>query len=248
MKFKIFEPYKNKLFCEITDRNEGVSQKPYNWLNIALHVGDKPKSVIQNRTILSQKYDFLLENLIYMEQTHSDNIKLIEHPALNKISDCDALITNKTNIPLMVMVADCIAVMLYDPKQNAVAAIHAGRVGTFKSIVQKTINKMQKEFNSKPKNIIAAFSPSIHSCCYEVDKDLVDIVTKSFGEKYIQTRDKSYFLDLQKLNFDQLIQIGVKDENIQVSDICNCCDKNYFSYRREGVTGRFAGLIELRNG
>ncbi len=248
MRFKIFEPYEDELFCQISNRHNGVSKKPYESLNIALHVGDKPQSVIQNRTIVSHKYDFILENLIYMEQTHSDNIKIIEHPAYNKIENCDALITNKTNIPLMVMVADCIPVMIYDPKQKVIAAVHAGRAGTFKQIVPKTINKMQKYFNSSPNDILVGLGASIHPCCYEVKEDLADITIESFGEKYIQKRDSRYFLDLQKLNFDQLTEIGVNGKNIEISDICTCCDENYFSYRRDGTTGRFAGFIKLKNG
>ncbi len=248
MKIKIFQPYEKDLFCAISDRHGGVSQKPYDSLNVALHTGDEAKNVIRNRIILADKFDFLVENLIYMQQVHSNNIEIIEHPAYNKIENCDALITDKPNIPLMVMVADCIPVMMYDPKRKVVAAIHAGRNGTFKRIVQKSVNKMKEHFNSSTDDIVVYLGPSIHSCCYEVGKDLADITIKSFSKEYIKKRDDLLFLDLQKLNYDQLRSVGIKGENIEISNICTCCDKNYFSYRRDKTTGRFAGFIKLKNG
>ncbi len=246
MTFQLFEPHKQNLFCEITNRHNGVSPKPYEFLNLALHVGDNTINVMKNRSSLAQEYDFLIENLIYMEQTHSDNIQIIEHTGFNKIENCDAVITNQSNIPLMVMVADCIPIMMYDPIHRVIAAVHAGRNGTFKEIAPKTIQKMQKHFDTKPNQLLVALGVSIHPCCYEVGEDLADITKQSFGEKYIQTRQNKRYLDLQTLNHDQLLNIGVPDENIEISPICSCCNTNYFSYRRDGITGRFAGVIKLK--
>jgi YfiH family protein len=246
MRFNLFAPYEDGLFCAVSNRHGGVSPKPYDTLNVALHVGDDPKNVLQNRIILAEKFDYLPENLIYMEQTHSDHIAVIEHAGYNKIDDTDAIITNQKNIPLMVMVADCIPAMLYDPVQQVIAAVHAGRNGTFKEILPKTVAKMQKEFACAPEDILAALGPSIHSCCYEVGTDLADITVKSFSKKYIDKRAGRYYLDLQTLNQDQLIDTGLKPEHIEVSSICTGCNKNYFSYRREGVTGRFSGVIKLK--
>jgi YfiH family protein len=246
MQFQLFEPYRHKLFCEISNRHGGVSPKPYDTLNVALHVGDNPINVLKNRTILADEYDFLIENLIYMDQTHSDNIQIIEHTGFNKIENCDAIITNQSNIPLMVMVADCIPAMLYDPKNSVIAAVHAGRNGTFKSIITKTIQKMKENFGTHEENINVAMGPGIRPCCYEVSDDLADITKKSFGKKYIQKREGKNYLDLQTLNFDQLLQYGIPEKNIEISPVCTCCNENYFSYRREGVTGRFCGIIKLK--
>jgi len=104
---------------------------------------------------------------------------------------------------------------------------------------------MIKEFESNPKDIVVSLGPSIKECCYEVGEDLADIAKKSFGEKYVIKRGGSFYLDLQTLNLDQLKSVGVKEENVEISSVCTCCDKNYFSYRRDGVTGRFAGVIKL---
>ncbi len=241
----IFRAYHKELFASFSDRWGGVSKPPYHELNIALHVGDNPIDVLKNREILAKKFDFYIDNLIYMDQTHSNNIQIINDTFTNKIENCDGIITNKPNIPLMVMVADCIPVLLYDREKKVIGAVHAGRNGTFKSISKKAVTIMTKEFDSNPKDIVVSLGPSIHSCCYEVGEDLADIAKKSFGDRYVIKRAESFFLYLQTLNFAQLKSFGVKEKNIEISSVCTYCDKNYFSYRRDGVTGRFAGVIKL---
>ncbi|HIO90968.1 MAG TPA: peptidoglycan editing factor PgeF [Campylobacterales bacterium] len=229
----------------VTDRFKGVSSKPYDALNLALHVGDRAIDVFKNRTILTDNHNLCLENLIYMDQTHSDNIQIIRDSSLNKIEDCDSIITNLANTPLMVMVADCIPILIWDDKKNVIAAVHAGRKGTFKEISKKTVLHMAEHFDCKKEDINIHLGVSINSCCYEVSRDLADITIKNFGAKYIIMRDNKYFLDLQTLNFDQLISVGIKEKNIDISKECSCCNKDYFSYRRDGITGRFAGVIVI---
>ncbi len=218
--------FEDILFFTITNRFGGVSKEPYDSLNLALHVGDDPKSVIQNRILLAQKYNFSIQNLIYMDQVHSDKIVNIQTPAINKISKCDAIVTNRRKIPLMVMVADCIGVLLFDPIKRVIATIHAGREGILKNIVQKTIINMQKSYCVDPKDLIAITTPSIGVCCYEVANNIN--------------------LDLKSTLKEQLLISKVKDENINISSICTSCDKNYFSYRRDKITGRFALVAMLR--
>jgi YfiH family protein len=246
MEFSSFREYDSELFHTLTDRFGGVSKEEYASLNLALHVGDNAKDVLKNREILSQKHNFTLQNLIYMDQTHSSNIEIIKDPSKNKIEDCDAIITNVKNIPLMVMVADCVPIFFYDPIKKVIAVAHAGRNGTFLEIAKKCALKMRDEFRSDMSDLVVGVGASIGSCCYEVGDDLADICKKSFGKEYIVIRDDKTFLDLKTLNQDQLIDLGVKRENIEISTICTSCDKNYFSYRRDGVTGRFAGLMMLK--
>ncbi|NPA59006.1 MAG: peptidoglycan editing factor PgeF [Epsilonproteobacteria bacterium] len=246
MEFSTFRKFDNELFHTITDRFGGVSQAPFESLNLALHVGDKPFDVLKNREILSEKHNFILQNLIYMDQIHSANIAIIKDSSLNKIENCDALITDVKNIPLMVMVADCVPILFYDPVKKVIAVAHAGRNGTFMQIAKKTVLKMKDEYGSTLSDLKVGIGVSIGSCCYEVGKDLANICQKNFGKKYVKTRDDKTFLDLKSLNKDQLLDVGVKEENIEISSICSCCDLNYFSYRRDGQTGRFAGLMILK--
>jgi YfiH family protein len=235
----IFASFEDRLKFSITNRYGGVSKVPYDSLNLALHVKDNPKDVLENRMILSQKHNFILENLIYMNQTHSSNIAIIKDTSINKIENCDALITDVKNIPLMVMVADCIPILVYDPKKEVIAVIHAGRNGTFNEISKKTILKMKDEFGCKADDILVYLGASIHGCCYEVGEEIARLV----DDKYVEKREESWYLDLQSMNVEQLKSVDVT--SIEVSEICTCCNEDYFSYRREGTTGRFAGILKL---
>ncbi len=246
MAFEIFKPFKEKLLCFQSDRHGGVSQAPYDTLNLALHVGDNPKNGIENRVLLSQKAGFEIKNLIYMDQVHSNHIEVIEHAMVNKIDSCDGVLTKETNIPLLVMVADCIPIVFYDPVKHIVGVAHAGRNGTFQKIATQIVERMRDEFGSNPKDLLVAMGTSIHSCCYEVGEEIVSIVTANFGDKYLEIRDGRYYLDLQTMNLDQLLEAGVLREHIEISSVCSCCDKNYFSYRRDGITGRFGIVAMLR--
>ncbi len=235
----IFTKFEDFLFFTITSRYGGVSDVPYDSLNLALHVKDSPKDVLENRTIISEKHNFLIENLIYMEQTHSSNIAVIKDASINRIENCDALITNVKNIPLMVMVADCIPILLYDPIKEVIAVVHAGRNGTFNEIAKKTVLKMASEFKCEASDILVYLGASIHKCCYEVGEEIARLV----DDKYKKIRDEKWYLDLHSMNVDQLRSVGIKE--IEISSICTCCDEDYFSYRREGITGRFAGILKL---
>jgi len=226
-----------KVNCHFTNRHGGVSTLPYESLNLAFHVGDDRVNVIKNRAILKDSLN--LQNIVWMEQVHEDNIQIISSAQSKPVSACDAIITDQPNIALAVMVADCIPILMFDTKRYIVAAIHAGRNGTFLQIAPKTVEVMQKEFGCLPSDILVFMGPSIRACCYEVSTEIATIVKNSFGKSYIDNR----MLDLQKLNQDQLIKTKIKKDNIQISNICTCCNPNYFSYRKEKITGRFAGVI-----
>ncbi len=246
MEFGKFRKYDSELFHAITDRYGGVSQKPYDSLNLALHVGDDVKNVLENRISVSERYGFSIKNLIFMDQVHGDNVVVIEHAMDNRIADCDALITNERKITLMVIVADCSPILFFDPVKRVIGVAHAVINGTLLRIAQKTVLKMQEAFCCEMSDIMIGLGASIQSCCYEVGKDLADIASKNFGEGFIMIEDEKYYLDLQALNRAQLLELGIKEENIETSSTCTACDENYFSYRREGETGRFAGFIMMR--
>ena len=117
------------------------------------------------RKALAKKYNFDIKKLQYMEQFHSNIVKIVNDINPNK---CDALITNKTNTPLMVMVADCIPILFFDPIKKVIGVAHAGREGTFNNIIKNTIDKMIEAYNCEPKDIEVELGPSIQKCCYEV--------------------------------------------------------------------------------
>lgn len=219
-----------KLF---TTRNDG---------NLAYHVNDKKEFVDKNRKKLAKKYEFKLQNLRYMNQIHKDKIVIIDKNSPILIDSCDALITSEKNIPLLVMVADCIPILMYDETQNVIAAVHAGRNSTFLNITKKCALKMMNEFSCKSENIKVILGPSIQKCCYEVSSALAQIVRTSFGKEF----EKDRLIDLQGINKKQLNDLGIF--NIESSNICTKCSKNnFFSYRKDKKCGRFAGLIIIRD-
>lgn len=208
--------------------------------NMAYHVGDEIKNVNNNRKILADKYSYDYKSLVSMNQTHGNNVEIITESSSKVIDDCDGLITNIKDIPLMVMVADCIPILLHDEKKGVIAALHAGRNSTFLKIVEVAINKMKDNFGTNPLDIKATLGPSIQKCCYEVSVELANIVKTSFGSQFVEGRN----IDLQAINRSILLNNGV--ENIEISTICTkCTSKVHFSYRKEPKTGRFAGIIKL---
>ena len=210
--------------------------------NLAYHVGDIKENVDKNRQKLALKYDYKDENLCYMNQIHSANVVVVDENSPKYIDNCDALITKTKNLPLMVMVADCIPILMFDEVKGVIAAIHAGRNSTFLKISEITGKKMIEDFSCKTENIKVIMGPSIQKCCYEVNDELKNIVEKSFGKEFVIGNN----IDLQGINKKLLENLGIK--NIEISSICTkCSNKPYFSYRKEKNTGRFAGIIMLSN-
>ena len=218
--------------------------------SLALHTDENKKDIINNRNSLAK--DFPHKNFIVANQTHSSNIHIINeskelgwNSLESAIKNCDALITNQKNIMLTILTADCVPILLFDPKQKIVAAVHAGWKGTEQEILFKTVQKMKKEFNSNPKDIIAGVAPSIGSCCYEVDWNVAQHF-KNIENSYIEKNEK-YMLNLPYINRLQLLNAGLKKENIEMSHVCTACEvEHYFSYRKEnGCSGRFMSIIGL---
>ncbi len=229
-----------------TDRHGGFSKSPFDSLNVSHNVGDNVSDVVKNRQLIADKEGFLLENLVYMKQVHSNSIEVVKNSFLSEIKDTDGLITDRRKIPLMAMSADCAAVLLYDKRKKLIAALHSGREGAFKNIVKSAIISLKENFGSKPEDIYAHIGPSIGVCCYEIGEDLAHLNREKFGEGYIVEKNGKYYLDIKKMLKEQLLKEGVKPEHLKISDICTSCDKNYFSYRRDGQTGRFCGVIMLK--
>ena len=223
----------NRVFYTFTDKNDG---------NLAFHVEDNEINVIKNRKNLALKLGYNYEDLVYMNQIHSANIIVVDENSPKLVDNCDSIITRSKNLPLMVMVADCIPILMFDDKQGIIAAIHAGRNSTFLEISKKTAEIFIEKFSSNPEDINVVFGASIQKCCYEVSDELSKIVENSFGKEFVENN----YIDLQGINKKQLNDLGIK--NIEISNICTKCgDKSYFSYRKDKKTGRFAGIIILKD-
>ena len=216
-----------------SSRFGGVSKAPFETLNLGFHTGDAAAAVAKNRELL--KREIKAGSLVFMEQIHSDYVLEVTSENLSDFAKtapkCDALFTRLLNVGLCVMVADCAPIIVSDEKQGIIAAIHAGRAGVCAKILSKCVAQMKSE----PKDLKIIIGAHIKGSCYEIgDMDLGEFNAYKNGG----------FFDITAALRAEINALGVK--NYEISEICSHCDKNYFSYRRDGKTGRFAGWIIKR--
>ena len=233
-----------------TTRIGGHSQLPFDSLNLAFHVNDNSDDVITNHQEIAKSLGYSHQRLVHMRQIHSDKVVIVE-PDIHYFEnppECDALITNLPNIPLMVMTADCTPVLFYDPIQHVIAVAHAGRAGALKGIVPKTISKMSDYFASDINDILVVLGPSIGVCCYEVGEKIANEVIEKGYKNAIVHKDAHYFLEVNTIIHQQLQVLGLAPEQIEDLSICNACqNETFFSYRADKQkTGRFAGVLMLK--
>ncbi len=190
--------------------------------------------------------------VITIEQVHGNSILLLDKP-LKEMSfysevTGDAIVTALPGLPIAIRSADCLPILLYDDSIMAIGAAHAGWKSTLEQVAIKTVEAMQKEFGSRPEDIKAAFGPHIGPCCYIVNPDLAEKFDRAgVGRKAFITTDGSTRLDLARANMDQLLQGGLKEENISSRAPCTSCNtEHYYSYRVEGESaGRQLSIIMM---
>ncbi|HZW80210.1 MAG TPA: peptidoglycan editing factor PgeF [Candidatus Deferrimicrobiaceae bacterium] len=251
-------------------------------LNLGFTKDDSEAAVKKNRTA------FLLEvgatggsknasadwPLVTLRQIHSDIIHSVASPSGSHLVG-DGLVTNSPGLLLAIQTADCLPIILVDPRHRAVGVFHAGWRGTLKRIVEKGVGEMQRRFGSRPRDLKAAIGPGIQGCCYEVGAEVRDQFESQFAyaadlfreveesdpvrEKYpmlfLTARapghsdlPKKIFLDLVEANRQQLLTVGVPPKGIKASPLCtNCRTDLLFSYRAEkGKTGRMMAVAAIR--
>jgi polyphenol oxidase len=212
--------------------------------------------------------------LVSLHQIHSDVVRCFDSvPA--KQSKGDALATSRRGLLLGVRTADCAPVLVVDPKKRVVAAIHAGWRGTLARIVEKGVGELRRHFGSDPADLVAAIGPGIHGCCYEVDENFrdkfraqfpyadvlfqevfsSDPVRRKYPLLFMNQRapghgepHRTVHLDLVEANRRQLLDAGIRQQNIWISDLCTSCRTDlFFSHRKErGVTGRMMAAIAIK--
>lgn len=178
-------------------------------------------------------------------QKHTDKVIVFER---NIPHIADAVITNKKGMFIGVKVADCLPILLYDPTEEVVAAVHAGWRGTAMGILKKTIKKMQEIFNCQSKNIFIAMGPSIKGCCYEVGQEVIEALkVQTSSDEYVKSFNGKKHVDLALANQIQALSMGVNIENIWISQDCTYCNyERYASYRFYGKeAGRQYGIIGM---
>jgi len=230
-------PVSKNIHAGTTIRTGGDSNKPYDELNLALHVGDAPEKVEKNRATLS-KHLMLKSDPIWLNQIHSSNIISLDTQPEN--FDADASMTTKQNKICVVMTADCVPILLCNQVGTKIAAIHAGWRGISNGIIEKSI----KAF-SRPQSILAWIGPNISNDHYEVGKEVYDDCLKhekSLKKAFNQTNAVHWQADLTKMTKILLKKAGVG--SIYECGLCTYkLDELFYSYRRDGNTGRTASMI-----
>jgi len=216
-----------------TNRHGGVSQGVYSSLNLGDHVGDDVANVLRNREAVSAIHG----PVQFMSQVHGNRIAIIEE-ITDEAPVADALVTGIPGITLAVMVADCIPLLL--TSKEVVAAVHVGRRGLINSVASKTIELM-REMGAQ--DISATIGPAICGKCYEVSAEIHQEVVSNFPSADSRTNSGSLALDLPKALFTVLHGAGIAVDASYSA--CTVEDADLFSYRRDGVTGRQAGLVRL---
>ena len=248
--FKILAPYSGQIGHAITTRDGGVSLPPYHSLNLAYHVGDNKEHVDRNHELLAEAMGYKVSKIVHMRQVHGNGVFRVDSDYdYSFVPECDALITDLPETPLMVMVADCIPILFFDPDHNAIAAVHAGRSGLFKGVIPATIQAMKEAYGTCPENLFACLGGSIHACCYEVGEEIV-AETRRLGLDFaVVSRKGRWYLDNIAIADRQLEAAGIKQEHIEMMTVCTGCQSDtLFSYRKENqTTGRFAGVIFVRS-
>jgi YfiH family protein len=202
-------------------------------------VGDEQDAVASNRRKAFSL--FSATSIHEMQQVHGDTIRFVDATSPSVLADCDALLTQTPGCALVVKHADCQAAILFDPHQNAIAAVHCGWRGSVLNIYAATIAAMIEKFGSNPTDLRVAISPSLGPDAAEF-QNFRDELPESFWSY----GDCKHYFDFWELSQDQLLSAGVERQNIENLRLCTYSDsEKFFSYRRERVTGRHATAVML---
>ncbi|GIG54294.1 peptidoglycan editing factor PgeF [Demequina activiva] len=222
-----------------TTREGGVSARPYSSLNVAQHVGDEPRDVATNRAIVGELAG---TPVTFLKADHGIRVARI----LERGEDpptADALVTDVPGVAIAAIAADCVPVLIHDAASGAVAAVHAGREGLFGGVIDATIAALLDIRGGwrVPGEMSASIGPAICGQCYEVPEDLRARVGARHPSAFATTRSGTPALDLPRAVETRLGQLGL-EQIVRIRE-CTAESDRLFSHRRDGATGRFAGVI-----
>ncbi len=255
--FSSLEPYADVVAHAVFTRAGGVSEAPFDSLNVRYGIGDSDTSVTRNRDIMQRFFEDRFLNgrrtvMISANQTHSDHVfvlrdrdQLPDTPgAGTEIDDVDAFVTDRSDVTLLMQTADCQSVLLVDPQAQVLGLVHNGWRGSLQNIVGKTVDAMRREFSTDPAHIVCVVSPSIGPCCHYFT-DPVSELPIEFHRYILEDGCRVDFLTATR---DQLIERGVPVSGIEFSDVCTCDHADeFYSFRKDRSTGRFGMIAALKS-
>lgn len=220
-----------------TTRLGGVSTGYLASMNLGIKRGDTPENIRQNYDILGKAIGFCPEKVVFSAQVHRDDVRTVTDQdwgkglILSTDYQADGLITNVPGTALFVFSADCGTVLLEDTVTGAVGACHVGWRGTALGLAGKTALEMQRQLGCDPKNIRAALGPCISRCCFETDSDVPEAMLAALGQEAQEAIEKTgekYHVDLKYINRLFLLKAGIPAQNIDVTQLCTCCQPDIF--------------------
>jgi polyphenol oxidase len=226
----------------VTDRRGGRSRPPYDTCNLGDHVGDDPAAVVANRARVAREIGVADDRLVWMSQVHGTGVAVVDGPQDGPVADTDALVTATPGLVLCVLVADCVPVLLADPAAGVVAAVHAGREGVRRGVVPAALAAMTR-LGARPADVSVLLGPAVCGACYEVPPAMQAEVAQVAPAAAVRTRRGTAGLDL-RAGLTELLRGGGVSEVVQ-DPRCTVEDPRLFSHRRDGVTGRQAGVVWL---
>lgn len=238
----------------------GVSTGHLSSMNLSFSRGDDPEHVRENFRRIGRAIGFSPEDLVFSDQTHTANVRVVTQQDRGKgyllprdYTDVDGMVTNVPGLVLATFFADCVPLYFVDPVKRAAGLSHSGWRGTVQKIGKVTVETMEREYESRPKDILAAIGPSICRDCYEVSADVREAFSTAFDERamgqiFRPKENGKYLLDLWEANRLILQEAGILPEHIFVTDLCTCCNAGLlFSHRAsKGMRGNLAAFLGIR--
>lgn len=244
-----------------TTRIGGVSKGIFSSMNVSFTRGDDASAVETNYRRLAEVMGTQSENFVFTDQTHTVNVRKVTAEDVGKgivrerdYTDIDGLITNEPGVVLSTFYADCVPLYFVDPVHKAIGLSHSGWRGTVARMGKVTIEAMQREYGSRPEDIICAVGPSICQDCYEISADVAEKFAREFAGHEAEILRESpknhekYHLNLWRANEIVLMEAGIKTEHIAVTDVCTCCNSEVlYSHRAShGRRGSLGGYMCLK--
>lgn len=240
-------------------RAGGVSEGCLSSMNLGHGRNDAEENVIRNHEIIAEAIGFDAHNIVASRQTHTTNVRVVSKEDCGKgvykerdYDDVDGMITNEKNIVLATYFADCVPLYIVDTKNKAIGLSHSGWRGTVGKIGRVTLEKMNEQYGTKPEDTVVCIGPSICQNCYEISLDVAEEFMKTFpNHKEEILKDKGndkFLLDLWECNRIIFEEAGVLPENINLPDLCTCCNSEFlFSHRAtNGKRGNLAAFLSLK--
>ena len=212
------------------------------YLTAVISKRDRNYAIKSNRVKFIESLKINSETIIFPQQVHSNNVKIIDKVKFYK--ETDGLLSLSDSLGIGILVADCVPVFLYGIKSNHCALIHSGWKGSANLITTNAINKVI-DLGNFPSEIKAVLGPSIGKCCFEIGSDVAQYFSK---ENLSSEKGSKFKLDLKNEIFSELINLGLAMKNIYLDTHCTFCDKEkFFSYRREGIdSGRMVAIMKVK--